>query len=83
MAALAPSTDIKSTTLENGMLEVAQKLQAAEQATVVATGQAQPNRVQVSFNTDAKTVTISATLPITASFATDGKVQFLADEYAD
>jgi len=83
MASLAPSTDIKSVTLENGLLEIAHKLQSAEQATVVPEGQALPNRINVTYNTDANTATISATLPITVSIATDGKPQFLATEYAD
>lgn len=77
MAALAPATDIKSTTLESGLLEVAQKLQMAEQAVTVNP----QNRVQVSFNGDGKTVTISANLAVSAVTDATGALKLIADVY--
>lgn len=80
MAALA-ADEIKSTTKENGLLEAAQLLQAAEQAYVPPQGATAPNRVQVAVNTDAKTVTVTATLPITFTSDSTGKMVIAADTY--
>lgn len=80
MAALL-NTDIKSTTLEGGVLELVQLLQVAEQNFVPPTGTPQPNKVQLIVNTDARTATISATLPLTLTVGTDGSLKTIATEY--
>jgi hypothetical protein len=80
MAALAPGA-VKSTTIENAMLEVSQLLQNAEQAFVPPTGTTAPNRVNVTYNTDTKTVQITANLQLETAFTSTGEVTFQAAEY--
>lgn len=81
MAVLAAG-DIKSTTLEAGALEVAQKLQAAEQSMVVAEGATRPDNVSISFSTDSNTVSVSFTLPITTVIDGTGKLEISVVPYA-
>lgn len=80
MAALAAGA-VKSTTIENGMLEIAQMLQNAEQAFVPPAGTNPPNRVNVTYNTDTKTVQITANLQLESAFTATGEVTFQAAEY--
>lgn len=80
MAALL-NTDIKSTTLEGGVLEMAQLLQVAEQAFVPPSGSAQPNKVQLTINTDAKTASISVTLPLDLLVSPTGAITVIAEPY--
>lgn len=71
--------DIKSLTAENALLESAMRIQALER-----TGANNPdgrNFVNVTFNTDAGTATIAATIPITQTVNPDGTIGFLATEY--
>lgn len=74
--------DIKSTTLEAAALEVAQKLQAAEQAVVPAEGLTAPDNVSISFSTDTNTVSVSFTLPITTVIDATGKLEISVTPYA-
>lgn len=81
MAALAPNT-VKSTTIENGLLEIAQRLQVAEQAFSAPEGQTQPNRVNVTVNSDTRLATITATLPLDIGVdGTTGQLTIEAAEY--
>ena len=77
MALLTPATDIKSSTIEGGLLEIAQLLQAAEQAVTPAV-----NRIQITYNTDTNLVSITASLPIAATVGSTGKIEFVATPYA-
>ena len=81
MAVLAAG-DIKSTTLEAALLEVAQKLQVAEKAVVVGEGITPPDNVSVSFSTDSNTVSVSFTLPITATVDATGQLVNAVVPYA-
>ena len=75
------NTEVKSTTLENALLEIAQMLQNAEQAYDPPAGTAQPNRVQIAINTDTKLVFISANLSCIPTISATGAISFTADEY--
>ena len=80
MASLA-SGKMKSTTLENNVLEAALRLQVAEIAFVPPTGTAKPNRVQITINDDTGIVTIAASLEVLRTIGTDGAVTYTAKEY--
>jgi len=81
MAALTPSS-LKSTTLENGLLEVAQLLQIAERATPPDPNGLVPDNIQISVSVDALSVSITANLPITVSQNASGQMVVTAAEYA-
>lgn len=81
MATLNPA-NLKSTTLENALLEVAQLLQAAERATPPDLNGVIPDNVQISVSVDALSVSITANLPILISQNTSGQMVVTADEYA-
>lgn len=76
MAAL-PAGGLKSVTLEDTLLEVAQLLNAAEQAAVPP-----QSRVAVSLSTDSNLVTISASLPIMPTISATGALTIATTEYA-
>ncbi|MEX0271738.1 hypothetical protein AB3R30_21680 [Leptolyngbyaceae cyanobacterium UHCC 1019] len=75
------NTDIQSTTLEAGLLEIVQLLQTAEQAFEPDPGIAKPNRVQLTINTDAKTASISVTLPLNLVVSDTGAIIAAAEPY--
>jgi len=81
MAALAAG-DLKSATLEGAALEIAQRLQAAEQAVVPATGLGVPNNVSISFSTDSNSVSVSFTLPIVTTISSTGTISVSVVPYA-
>jgi hypothetical protein len=77
MAALT-AANIKSTSLEGGILELVQLLQVAELALSPA-----QNRVQLTINTDTNIATIALQLPLAASVSTtDGSLKYTAAPYA-
>lgn len=80
MATLTPGTGgtLKSTTIEGTLLEVAVLLQQTEEA---VTTDPIPENVNVSFDTNDGTATISATLPITVAFDANGKPVITAAPY--
>lgn len=72
--------EIKSTTHENALLELAMKLQVKERDST--SNPNNKNNVQVTFNTDAGTCNIQITLPVTqGTNATTGAIEFKAEEY--
>lgn len=71
------NTDIKSTTLPAALLEIAQKLQIAEQNAVP-----EKTNVSVSMNGEGTTVTVTASLPIdVVPSPTTGKLEVTATDY--
>lgn len=76
MAAL-PVGGLKSLTLENTMLEVAQLLQTAEQ-----TATPPQTRLTLNINTDANVASISVNLPIAPIISSSGALTITATEYA-
>lgn len=74
--------NLKSTTLENALLEVAQLLQVAERATPPDVNGVIPDNVQISVSVDALSVSITANLPILVTQNTSGQMVVTADEYA-
>lgn len=80
MAILTPNS-ILSTTKEAALLEAAMLLQVAEDQFVPATGEQKQNRVQVSFNADSNTVTVSATLQMVSAISADGSIKLTAQPY--
>lgn len=80
MAALT-NTDIKSTTIEGGFLELAQLLQSAEQEFIPPAGVAKANKVRLTIDTDANTATISATVPLALVVGADGGLRVTAATY--
>ncbi|MEA5516205.1 hypothetical protein [Nodularia sp. UHCC 0506] len=75
---LAPSTDIKSTTKPAGLLELAHLLQADELAIGVDT---RPDNVNITYDAEAGTATVAATLPITFALDASGKPVATAVDY--
>ena len=80
MAVFNPN-DLTATTLEGAFVQIAQLLQGAEQTYDLAEGETRQNRVNLSVNTDQSTMSITATLPITAAVSGSG-VTYSATEYA-
>lgn len=81
MAAFAGS-DLKSTSLENALFEVAMKNQITESNSINAPKN--KNAVQVTIDTDRKVAVINATLPIVLSVnATTGNPEFTVETYLD
>lgn len=79
MSTLA-SGEIKSTTHENALLELAMKMQVRERNTT--SNPNNKNNVQITFNTDAGTCNIQITLPVVqGTNATTGAIEFTAEEY--
>lgn len=82
MADITPGTGgtLKSTTAENALLEAAMLVQARER-----TGANNPNNrnfVNVTFNSDAGTATISATIPVVQTIdPATGGISLVAEEY--
>lgn len=77
-APLAPGTDINSNNQPAGLLEVAMLLQASELAIPEET---RPNNVSVTFDSDAQTATIAATLPVTFALDANGQAVVTATDY--
>lgn len=76
------TANLKSTTLENGLLEIAQMLQIAERATPPDANGVVPDNVQISVSVDALSVSITANLPIAVSQNASGQMVVTAQEYA-
>lgn len=72
---------ITTNLLEAAVVELCMRLQRAEQQFTPANGDRQPNKIQVSIDTDAKTVKISATLPIEFGFVSGGSIGVVGVEY--
>jgi len=70
---------LKSTTSPSALLELGQILSNAEKAVVPA--EDQPNNLQVTYDLETGTATITANLPITTSADTDGAVKVIASDY--
>lgn len=81
MAALTPA-NLKSTTVENALLEVAQILQVAERNTPPDVNGVVPDNVQISVSVDALSVTITANLPVLVTQNVNGQMVITAAEYA-
>lgn len=71
--------DLKSDTLPEALLELASILAAAEKA--VTPTDSQPNNVQIQFDLETGSATVSANLPFTTSAATNGDVTVHAIDY--
>lgn len=71
--------DLTSDTLPEALLEVANLLAAAEKA--VTPAENQPNNVQISFDLETGSATISANMPFTTTAADNGDVTVHAIDY--
>lgn len=71
--------DLKSDTLPEALLEIASVLSAAEKA--VTPTENQPNNIQIQFDIEAGTATISANLPFNTAAAANGDVTVHAIDY--
>ncbi|MBD2489435.1 hypothetical protein [Aulosira sp. FACHB-615] len=71
--------DLASDTLPEALLEMANLLAAAEKA--VTPAENQPNNVQVQFDLETGSATISANMPFTTAAATNGDVTVHAIDY--
>ncbi|MBD2189768.1 hypothetical protein [Pseudanabaena mucicola] len=78
MSVFAPGTggDLKSATLPAALLELATKVQLAEQAMTEPS-----DNIQISTNAEGNLVSISVSLPIEQSVATDGTIKIVATDY--
>lgn len=82
MAALVPGTggDIKATTIEQGLLEMAMRLQLAERNPT--SNPDAVNNLTFTINTDTSEATITATIPLTQAVdPATGAPTFVADPY--
>ncbi|MBN3924006.1 hypothetical protein [Nostoc sp. NMS4] len=73
------SGDLTSDTLPEALLEIASLLAAAEKA--VTPAENQPNNVQIVFDLETSSATISANLPFTTAAGTTGNVVVIAIDY--
>lgn len=80
MAAL-DKADITATTLEGGLLQVAQMLQYVEQNYTLTEGTPRANRVNIAYNSETNLATVTATLPIMISTNPEGGVSMSATPY--
>ncbi|MBD2197943.1 MULTISPECIES: hypothetical protein [Calothrix] len=71
--------DLASDTLPEALLEMASLLAAAEKA--VTPAENQPNNIQIQFDLETGSATISGNLPFTTSAATNGDVTVHAIDY--
>lgn len=71
--------DLKSDTLPEAFLEMASMVAAAEKA--ITPADAQPNNVQIQFDLETGSATISANMPFTTAAATNGDVTIHAIDY--
>lgn len=71
--------DLTSDTLPEALLEIGSLLAAAEKA--VTPAENQPNNVQIIFDLETSSATISANLPFTTSAGTTGNVVIIAIDY--
>lgn len=76
----AAGSTLKSTTAENALLESAMYVQKLERTS--ANNPNNRNFVNVQFNTDAGTATITATIPVTQAIdPASGGISLVAEEY--
>lgn len=75
----SPAT-LTATSLPGQLLEIAGYLQAAELSDLAPTGLPNNDNVQISFDTEGNTVTITATIPVVPSITPDG-LKYVADDY--
>ncbi|BDA73064.1 hypothetical protein CAL7716_072300 [Calothrix sp. PCC 7716] len=78
MPAPITGNDIKSTHKSAALLEVAMSLQASEFAVPEET---RPNNITVTFDAEARTASVTATLPVTFTADVDGKPVIAATDY--
>ena len=78
-AVFTPGGDVTSDTQMEAVIQVASILSATEK--LVQPAEDQPNNVQVISDSEAGTITVTASLPITMTIAADGKVQVVAVDY--
>ncbi len=71
--------DLSSDTLPEALLEIASLLAAAEKS--VTPAENQPNNVQIQFDLETSSATISANLPFTTASASNGAVTIIAIDY--
>jgi len=68
--------DLKSTTLQGGVLELAQKIQNLESSSNPAV-----NNLQVTYNTEAGLAVITATIPYTVDVTPTGSIEYVVTPY--
>lgn len=78
---LVENAAYKSTAVEQMLLEVAIFLQVLEDNLIYNTAVPPANKVNVTINTDARTATISAILPISFTTNASGGTVITADQY--
>lgn len=79
-SAFVPGTgDAKSTLIQGAVLEIAQKLSAAEKA--VTPESDQPTNITVEVSLETRLATITAQIPFVAAFGTAGEVTLAALNY--
>jgi hypothetical protein len=71
-------SDLKSIHGPSALVELASRMQLVELSQPEAT---RPNNVQISSDQEAQTITVSMTLPVTASINAAGRPEFNADPY--
>lgn len=79
MSAFEPE-NVQATTLPGAFLELAQFVSAQEQQVV---SEDPPDNISVSFDLDALTATVTATLPITYTSNAEGNIVITATDYLD
>jgi hypothetical protein len=75
---LLPADDIQSATKPAGLLELAHLLQADELA---ISADNRPDNINITYDAEAATATISATLPIVFTLDANGKPTATATDY--
>lgn len=78
-AAFTAGGDVTSTSAMDAVVQVGSLLAAAEKN--IQPVEDQPNNVQVESSSEAGTITVSATLPISTTINVDGTVQVSAIDY--
>jgi hypothetical protein len=78
MPAPLASGEIKSTDKPSALLELAQLVQAAELTVPVET---RPNNVTITIDGEASIATVTATLPVTFTTDSTGKIVVEATDY--
>lgn len=77
---MSTAATLNSTHLPGQLLELASVVQAAELADLDSAGVPKNDNIQISFDTEEKSVTITATLPV-ISTSIDGGVSYTAQDY--
>jgi hypothetical protein len=78
-ALFTPGGDVTADTRMEAVVQIASILSASEK--LVQPLEDQPNNVQVESSSEAGTITVTATLPISTSIGTTGEVEIIAIDY--